>query len=394
MFENLLEQSRFIETISRDISHSSLPPSLLFSGPAYSGKMTAALETMRVLNCRTKGAPWGCTCPACQASRLLLQPHLLLLGKRSFYEDIAASADLFRREDRDSSRYMLIRSTRKLLRRFDPVLWDGEEKKISKGSRAVQEINDFLIAIEPGKDILSAKEIKEGLSFLEKSVPDLEKLVPATIPINQIRRISSWSHRASGGVDHVKVVVMERAESMLESSRNALLKLLEEPPEDLYLIMLTERKRMIMPTILSRVRNYSFAGRGVRVSREIVSRLYKTGAEVHSLEDWFGNFRHSGESRLSELAESFLRDLCSREKTFPSRIFEGMEPSDILIFYQELFRVLRLWQRRGMKDGGGLPLTVVEKWNVILRDSFHGVETLNQNPLMLLEASYYRMREI
>ena len=394
MFENLLEQTRFKETIIRDISHSALPPSLLFSGPAYSGKMTAALEVMRVLNCRKSNAPWECDCHACQASRLLLQPHLLLLGKRSFYEDIAASADLFRRDDRDSSRYKLIRSTRKLLRRFDSVLWDGEEKKISKGSKAVQDINDFLIAIEPGRNELSDKEKKEGLDFLEKSVPDLEKLIPATIPINQIRRVSSWSHRASGGVDHVKVVVMERAESMQDSSRNALLKLLEEPPEDLYLIMLTERKRMIMPTILSRVRNYSFAGRSARVSRDIVSRLYRTEADIHSLDDWFGSFRHSGESRLAELAESFLRDLCSREKTFPSRIFEGMEPDDLQTFYQELFRTLRLWQRRSFKGDGGLPLSVLEKWNVILRESYHGVELLNQNPLMLLEASYYRMREV
>ncbi|MDC7222167.1 MAG: hypothetical protein PQJ60_00430 [Spirochaetales bacterium] len=394
MFENLLEQPRFKETISRDITGNALPPSLLFSGPRYSGKMTAALETMRVLNCRSEGAPWQCACHACQASRLLLQPHLLLLGKRAFYEDIAATVELFRREDRDPARYMLIRSIRKLLRRFDPVLWEGEEKKISKGSKAVQEINDFLIALEPGKNLLSSKELESGLAFIEKSVPDLEKLIPATIPISQIRRISNWSHRSSSGVDHVKVVIMEQAETMLESSRNALLKLLEEPPEDLYLIMLTERKRMIMPTILSRVRDYSFAGRGAKVSRDIVSRLYRQDTQIHSLDDWFGQYRHTGESRLSELAESFLRDLCSREPVFPSRIFEGMDPADLINFYQELFRVLRLWQRMAIKGDGGLPLPVLERWNQILRDSFHGVETLNQNTLLMLESSYYRMREV
>jgi DNA polymerase III subunit gamma/tau len=394
MFENLLEQPRFIDTISRDISQGELPPSVLFSGPRYSGKMTAALEIMRVLNCRTKGAPWQCSCHSCQASRLLLQPHLLLLGKRAFYEDISASVELFRREDRDPARYMLIRSVRKLLRRFDPVLWEGEEKKITKGSKALQEINDFLVALEPGKDLLSPKELKSGLAFIEKNVPDLEKLIPPTVPINQIRRISNWSHRASGGVDQVKIVVMERAETMLEGSRNALLKLLEEPPENLYLIMLTERKRMIMPTILSRVRNYSFTGRGARVSREVVNRLYRQETQIHSLDDWFGQYRHSGEVQLAELAESFLRDLCSRERVFPSRIFEGMEPGDLINFYEELFRVLRLWQRMALKGNGGVPLSVMEKWNRILREGYRGVETMNQNTLLMLESSYYRMREV
>ncbi len=393
MFENLLEQTRFRDAIARDIGQKSLPPSLLFSGPRYSGKMTAALETVRALNCRTAGAPWQCQCPSCKASRLLLQPHLLMLGKRSFYEDIAASADLLRRDGRDASRFMLIRSVRKLLRRFDPILWEGEEKKISKGTRVMEEINDFLNSLEPGKPELSGKELEEGLKLIEKTVPDLEKLIPATVPISQIRRISSWSHMAAGGVDHIKVVIMERAESMLESARNALLKLLEEPPEDLYLIMLTERKRMIMPTILSRVRNYTFSDRSSAVSREIVSRLYRDESQVASLEEWFSRFRHSGQSRISELAESFLTDLYQRERIFPSRIFDGMESDDLFLFYQELFLVMQRWQREGLDGEMPLSLDRAERWNGILRENFRGVETLNQNPLLLLEASYYRMRE-
>lgn len=394
MFENLLAQDLFRETISRDISKGALPPSILFSGPRYSGKMTAALETVRVLNCRTKGAPWGCDCSACRSSRLLLQPHLLMLGKRPFYEDIAASVACFRRGDTAPARYMLIRNVRKLLRRFDPTLWEGEEKKISKGLKTVSDLNDFLLAIEPGKDPLPEKELEKGITFLEKSIPELEKLIPATIPINQIRRISNWSHRGSGGVDHIKVVTIERAETMQESSRNALLKLLEEPPEDLYLIMMTERKRMILPTILSRVRNYSFVGRGAKATTEIVSRLYKEETKAASLDDYFGHFRHSGENQLSEMADSFLRHLCQKERTFPSALFEKMEPADILNFYLELFRILRIWQRRGWEGQSAIPLEVMEQWNRILREGYHSVETLNLNPLLILESAYYQMREI
>lgn len=394
MFDNILEQDRFCERISRDIRVGSLPPSILFSGPRFSGKLTAALETARVLSCRNKGAPWNCLCKSCQASRLLLQPQLLMLGRRSFSEDIGASMALLKREDTAPARYMFIRSVRKLLRRFDPVIWEGEEKKISKGAKGMGEINDFLIALEPGRNSLAPKEMKEGFSLIAKNAGDLEKLIPATIPIGQIRRISSWSHRASGGVDSTKVVMMDRAETMGESSRNALLKLLEEPPENLYLIMMTERKRMILPTILSRVRNYSLNGRGTAVSRSIVKRLYREDLEGFSLEDYFGRFRSSGEAAFADLAQSYLEDLCRRESVFPSRIFDGMDEAGFADFFHELFRTLRIWQRRSIKGEGTLPLPVMEEWNRLLREGYSAVETYNQNPLLILESLYYKMREM
>jgi hypothetical protein len=338
--------------------------------------------------------PWQCSCHACKASRLLLQPHLLMLGKRSFYEDIAAAMDFLKREDSLPARFMLIRNVRKLLRRFDPVLWEGEEKKISKGGNALSDINDFLLNLEPGREPLPIKERDRGFKIIEKSVPDLEKLIPATIPINQIRRISTWSHRGSGGIDSIKIVTIEQAESMQESSRNALLKLLEEPPVDLYLIMMTERKRMILPTILSRVRNYSFKGRGTRATRDIINRLYREKTSVTSFEEYFGQYRSSGEENMADLADSYLQDLCSKEKVFPSKIFETMAPAEIMIFYQELFRILRIWQRRTMKGEGSLPLAVMEEWNKMLREGYASIETYNQNPLLILESVYYRMREI
>ena len=45
---------------------------------------------------------------------------------------------------------------------------------------------------------------------------------------------------------------------MLESVRNALLKILEEPPADTVFILTTSRRNAVMSTILSRVRTYQF----------------------------------------------------------------------------------------------------------------------------------------
>jgi DNA polymerase-3 subunit delta' len=50
-----------------------------------------------------------------------------------------------------------------------------------------------------------------------------------------------------------KVLLIKQAETMTESSANALLKTLEEPTANTYLILLTSQLHLLLPTILSRV---------------------------------------------------------------------------------------------------------------------------------------------
>ena len=45
---------------------------------------------------------------------------------------------------------------------------------------------------------------------------------------------------------------------MLDASKNALLKILEEPPKNLTFILLTTNRNALLPTILSRLRPYYF----------------------------------------------------------------------------------------------------------------------------------------
>ncbi|WP_289030082.1 DNA polymerase III subunit delta' [uncultured Paraglaciecola sp.] len=49
-----------------------------------------------------------------------------------------------------------------------------------------------------------------------------------------------------------KVLIIYRADSMTESSANALLKTLEEPTDNTFLLLITEKPESILPTILSR----------------------------------------------------------------------------------------------------------------------------------------------
>src|SRR5262249_52905361 len=74
-----------------------------------------------------------------------------------------------------------------------------------------------------------------------------------TITIDRIRALTEFvqltSHR-----QRAKVAVIAPADRMNVAAANALLKTLEEPPPDTYLILVTEQPRRVPLTILSRCR--------------------------------------------------------------------------------------------------------------------------------------------
>lgn len=82
MFENLVQQEAGKNLIS-DIKNNLLPRALLFAGDNSSGKLTAAIETSRVLSCtgENKG-DWQCNCTACLQSKALIASNLMIMGPR------------------------------------------------------------------------------------------------------------------------------------------------------------------------------------------------------------------------------------------------------------------------------------------------------------------------
>jgi hypothetical protein len=82
-------------------------------------------------------------------------------------------------------------------------------------------------------------------------------------------------------------VIIEGVENLNESARNSLLKTLEEPPPEVYFILLAKRRQGIMQTILSRVRTYQFADRGKK-EQDVLTRVFRQGpSQWSSLWDFF-----------------------------------------------------------------------------------------------------------
>ncbi|MBD5404470.1 MAG: DNA polymerase III [Treponema sp.] len=314
MYDNLLYQNA-TKLLKEDILHNQFPQSVLFSGPQGSGKLTAALETARILSC--KGNPrgkWQCDCSSCVQQKSLLSQNVILSGSRDCSMEIAAASYAFLRAVSNktaylaASRYFFLRSVRKLTLRFNQILWEDSDKYNKIGALA-GDIEEALETLD------FPHELPNEMSNIEKSCKQILDLCKKledgflydSIPISQVRNMSSWAHLKSVG--GCKTIIIENADRMLENVRNALLKILEEPPEDTFFILTTARRNAIMPTILSRVRTYSFNNRTLEEQYEVIDRVFHRSDFKGSINEYLLSFLPVSPDSLRQSAHTFFETL-------------------------------------------------------------------------------------
>ncbi|MDR1352686.1 MAG: DNA polymerase III, partial [Treponema sp.] len=269
MFDNILHQE-ITKQLAADIQGGRLAPALLFSGPPASGKGSSALELARILSCESEPrGSWNCACPGCRGHRSLVSRDLLLMGQKPFSAEISACAEAFRREPETAGvKHLFIRSLRKLLGRFSPVLWEDDPK--------LGKIAGLLAGLEEDLETFERQAGDAG-KILETLVKNSMKLesegMGEFIPIGQIRRAAYWSRLAPAGKR--KCVIIENADRMQEGAKNSLLKILEEPPERVTLILTCSRPGTLLPTIRSRLRSYRFARRSAEEEIDVIRRIFR-----------------------------------------------------------------------------------------------------------------------
>ncbi len=97
------------------------------------------------------------------------------------------------------------------------------------------------------------KRGKKVYLYLRGDHPDFIYLKPekADIKIDQIRGVKDFVY-LKPALSKRKVVLIEPADAMNMQSQNALLKVLEEPPEDTHFLLVASKLQKILPTIKSR----------------------------------------------------------------------------------------------------------------------------------------------
>ncbi len=204
-----LVQPDIWQRLTKIFTSNRLSNGYVFSGPAGSGKEGTALSFAALINCKHPGdIPCG-TCSSCIRFESLQHEHLNLVfplptGKKSGDET------------------------------SDPLL--------NLDDKTVAAITDMI-------------QMKASDPFYKIQVPKANRIL-----IQSIRYLRHTMYLKSVESGY-KVVVILDAHLLISGSGesgNALLKLLEEPPEKTTLILVTDKKSALLPTLLSRCQHVDF----------------------------------------------------------------------------------------------------------------------------------------
>lgn len=167
---------------------------------------------------------------------------------------------------------------------------------------------------------------RDCLLTLHNNHPDIEFFAPEekkkALSVEQVRKIKAnsfvKSHR--GGK---KIFIIDKADLLSENSQNALLKTIEEPPQDIMFILICESSVKLLDTIISRCVTFSLfpperdealqfiKANSKKSEEEILSALSSAHNNIGKALKILGKRK----SAKGELAEKFLNALLENEST-------------------------------------------------------------------------------
>jgi DNA polymerase-3 subunit delta' len=137
------------------------------------------------------------------------------------------------------------------------LLFSGKKNtgKIKSAFEFAKTCNCIADTLRPCNNCLPCKKITAGMhpDILQVSLPEKKK----AISISQIREIGLLL-TAKPNEAQKRMVLIEDADKMNVQAQNALLKMLEEPPENTFFILTATHTPPLLPTILSRCRQFRF----------------------------------------------------------------------------------------------------------------------------------------
>lgn len=368
-WERVFAQEAFGRAVG-DLEGGRLPGAVLFSGPERSGKFSAALELSRRLACACGGAE-GCRCPSCLASARLECPDVLAVGPRACLLPIRAAARRLEGSPGDEeSRTLFCRAVRSLTIRFTPLLWEGSDK-LPKFAPLLSEVEDALsgVAADPAKAAAAAM----------KPCEKLEDFLYDSVPIDQVRAAVEWARIRPRSAR--KTLVVESAERMMEGSRNALLKVLEEPPEGVVFILTTANRGAMMQTILSRVRTYSFRARTESEEKDVLRAVFREESSA-SVAELLESFLPAKPSAVRAAAASYWAQVRSGGIPSAERVCAECASFSPRVLLREFLAAL---MEAGRDFSSASPSEVGVRVAAAARECWNSVAVYNQSPVAAVE---------
>ncbi|UPA18217.1 hypothetical protein bpuCAU1_000780 [Borrelia puertoricensis] len=300
--ENL---SEITYEIINEYEKGNLPNAILFWGERFSSKKTTAIElAKKILNTKT-----------------LTNPNLIIF---SSLNTIEAKAYLNVNSNKVINKYL------EYVKNIIFTKYNfSNDKNLKKIETNINFINDIYYKNEYNETI--TKE-------LIKKIEEIIKNINFNITISDVRKIKSW---VLSEKHKIKVIYINEIENLNFNVYNALLKILEEPPLNIYFILATRNKNKIPKTILSRLRLYRFKKENRDFEIKKFKAIFNKNDEI-TTKEYFDSFYSEEYTKLKEEVKRILNIIKEKQGIFNLDTFNFLKDENIFkLFLQELTNQLR-----------------------------------------------------
>lgn len=148
---------------------------------------------------------------------------------------------------------------------------------LSLADQAIKDLLYVLVCPQAQKTSQACHECRLCQKVTAGSLADVLTIVPdgRAIKVDQIRQLREWLNRSPMEVDF-KLAFIREADSMNDAAANALLKVLEEPPSQTYLILGAKDSHGLLATIRSRVQTLVLSANGPQAQIDHLGQPWDT----------------------------------------------------------------------------------------------------------------------
>jgi len=322
MFEQLrISQPQVADELENDFIHDRVSRSSLFCGPQYSSRMTAALSLAKQLSCRGDGSD-NCTCPSCRNFKYYSMNNVVVVANRNYTVRYNCAVETYLRLRNAFSQANLIRTVRLLLLSYHQAL---STDKLSKLYESAKEVDEYLLELSRSPADLSEIKAKRLVSHLNKAMKPLLKQDSKNLinlSVDSVRQIRAWT--SSTMIESkCRIIIIESIEKANDSVRNSLLKMLEEPEENVYFILISERPGQIIKTILSRTRKFNFPPLSQEIQNKILQPFFLE--KPMSIASFFMQYAvKGGLDEVNNTVQLFFDSAVGKQKRLDAKQLSGV----------------------------------------------------------------------
>lgn len=185
---------------------------------------------------------------------------------------------------------------------------------------------------------------KRSFLYLLGEHPDFIFVPPSgsSLKIDQVRGVKEFVNKRPA-LSKKKVVLMDNVHKMTKESANALLKVLEEPPEDTHFFLVAQGKENLLPTVLSRTYQVEFSP----LDRETFYELLgEENRELYELSG--GSVSRARDLKKEDRVFNLVEDLLSGD---PKKVYKAVEEAERLEKKEILVYLLEERARKSFLEG-------------------------------------------